>query len=164
MKLTFLFLLIANISFCQSPYGDWYATLKAANLPPWKEDWEEFITQYGIDCFKLHGREDMMRLKESMDIVERWSKNETMLFSDFEKYTEDIGLGDKPIDMWREKIKTCKFDCWKCNYCESVYESRLKRKNVEYNPKIEHILMSIDNAINLENRISHFFNCLFFRL
>ena len=33
MKLTFLFLLIANISFCQSPYGDWYATLKAANLP-----------------------------------------------------------------------------------------------------------------------------------
>ncbi len=33
MKLTFLFLIIANISFCQSPYGDWYATLKAANLP-----------------------------------------------------------------------------------------------------------------------------------
>ena len=33
MKLTFLFLLIANISFCQSPYGDWYATLKSANLP-----------------------------------------------------------------------------------------------------------------------------------
>ena len=33
MKLTFLFLLIANISFCQSPYGDWYATLKTANLP-----------------------------------------------------------------------------------------------------------------------------------
>ena len=33
MKLTFLFLLIANISFCQSPHGDWYATLKAANLP-----------------------------------------------------------------------------------------------------------------------------------
>ena len=33
MKLTFLFLLITNIVFCQSPYGDWYATLKAANLP-----------------------------------------------------------------------------------------------------------------------------------
>ena len=33
MKLTFLFLLIANIGFYQSPYGDWYATLKAANLP-----------------------------------------------------------------------------------------------------------------------------------
>ena len=33
MKLTFLFLLIANISFCQSPYGDWYATLKSADLP-----------------------------------------------------------------------------------------------------------------------------------
>ncbi len=33
MKLTFLFLLIASISFCQSPYGDWYATLKSADLP-----------------------------------------------------------------------------------------------------------------------------------
>lgn len=31
--LTFLLLLFANMSFCQSPYGDWYATLKAANLP-----------------------------------------------------------------------------------------------------------------------------------
>ena len=31
--LAFLFLLVTNISFCQSPYGDWYATLKAANLP-----------------------------------------------------------------------------------------------------------------------------------
>jgi hypothetical protein len=33
MKLTFLFLLIASIGLCQSPYGDWYTTLKAANLP-----------------------------------------------------------------------------------------------------------------------------------
>lgn len=33
MKLTFLFFLIANIIFCQPPYGDWYATLKSANLP-----------------------------------------------------------------------------------------------------------------------------------
>ena len=33
MRLAFLFLLITQTSFCQSPYGDWYATLKAANLP-----------------------------------------------------------------------------------------------------------------------------------
>ena len=33
MRLAFLFLLIAQTIFCQSPYGDWYATLKAANLP-----------------------------------------------------------------------------------------------------------------------------------
>ena len=33
MRLTVLFLLIAQTSFCQSPYGDWYAILKAANLP-----------------------------------------------------------------------------------------------------------------------------------
>tara|TARA_Y100001978_G_C23689931_1_gene434134 strand:- start:111 stop:1490 length:1380 start_codon:yes stop_codon:yes gene_type:complete len=33
MRLAFLFLLITQTSLCQPPFGDWYATLKAANLP-----------------------------------------------------------------------------------------------------------------------------------
>ena len=33
MKLLFVFLLLGFYSFSQSPYGDWYANLKAANLP-----------------------------------------------------------------------------------------------------------------------------------
>ncbi|BCU93780.1 MAG: hypothetical protein CM15mV3_0660 [Caudoviricetes sp.] len=49
------------------------ASLKAGNIPPWREDWEEFI-DLGIDVFKMHGRESMVRLMESMDIISRWDK------------------------------------------------------------------------------------------
>ena len=33
MKLTFFFIIVAQACLSQSPYGDWYATLKAADLP-----------------------------------------------------------------------------------------------------------------------------------
>lgn len=122
-------------------------SLKAANLPPWKEDWEEFINYYGIDCFKMHGREDMMRLKESMDIVERWSKNEPMLFPEFDKYTEDIGLEDKPIDIWRDKIKTCKFECWDCNYCESVVDAHYRKQNRMLHPQVLRAQKAVEDAL-----------------
>jgi hypothetical protein len=122
-------------------------SLKAANLPPWKADWEEFI-DLGVDVFKLHGRESMMRLKESMDLIERWDNNEELMFPLFNEYIEDISLQERPIDIWREKIKTCKFDCWKCNYCESVVESRLRKQNRELHPLVENIIKSIDDSAN----------------
>jgi hypothetical protein len=122
-------------------------SLKAANLPPWKKDWEEFI-DLGIDVFKLHGRESMMRLKESMDLIERWDNNEELMFPLFNEYIENVSLQERPIDIWREKIKTCKFDCWKCNYCESVVESRLKKQNRLLHPLVENIIKSIDNSAN----------------
>lgn len=123
------------------------ASLKAANLPPWKEDWEEFIKYYGIDCFKMHGREDMMRLKESMDIIERWSKNEPMLFPEFDKYTEDIGLEERPIDIWRDKIKTCKFECWDCNYCESVVDAHYRKQNRMLHPQVLRAQKAVEDAL-----------------
>jgi hypothetical protein len=121
------------------------SSLKAANLPPWKEDWEEFL-DLGIDVFKLHGRESAMRLNESMDMIERWAKNEKLMFALFDDYIQDLSLKDRPIDIWREKIKTCKFDCWKCNYCESVVESSLKKQNRTQHPYVNLVLNAIDNS------------------
>ena len=103
------------------------SALKSANLPPWREDWEEFL-DLGIDVFKMHGRENSMRLKESMDIVERWARKEDLLFPEFDDYMDDLEVKDAPINLWREKIKTCKFDCWDCHYCEAVVDSSLKKK------------------------------------
>jgi len=136
---------ISRISCSTWDALDGASSLKAANLPPWKSDWEEFL-DLGIDVFKMHGRESMMRLKESMDIITRWSLDEELLFPEFNEYIDDIDLEERPIDIWRDKIKTCKFDCWKCQYCDSVYGSRLKRRGIEYNPKIKHIIESIDKA------------------
>jgi len=121
------------------------SSLKAANLPPWKTDWEEFL-DLGIDVFKMHGRESAMRLRESMDIISKWADNQDILFQNFDEYIHDIHIEDKPIDLWREKIKTCKFDCWKCNYCESVINSRRKKYDRDHHPYVYHVIRSLENS------------------
>lgn len=120
--------------------------LKKANLPPWRADWEELLGV--IDVFKMHGRESAMRLKESMDIIQRWNDGEDILYPEFEKYMEDVDLKDAPINIWRDKIKTCKFNCWDCNYCESVIESHLKKQNRQLNPLVSRVISAIDAAVD----------------
>ena len=147
--------------------------LKEANLPPWKEDWEEFLDV--IDVFKMHGREDAMRLKESMDLIERWEKGNDILYPEYKKYMKDIKLKESPINNWRTKIKTCKFDCWDCNYCETVVEFAMKKEKIEMNPLVDRVIKSIAAAtegkskFNPEgydvlglssNKIRHFLNNL----
>ena len=55
----------------------------------------------------------------------------------------------------REKIKTCQFDCWDCNYCEAVVESHLKKGE---DPGVEEYtqrtLDAIDNAILYDQTLS----------
>ena len=126
------------------------SALKAANLPPWKEDWEEFI-DLGIDVFKMHGRENAMRLYESMSIINRWKTNEELLHPQFNEYIEDVSLEERPIDIWREKIKNCKFDCWDCNYCDSVVQSRMKKNDRHFDDDIKLVLESIDKAARRES-------------
>ena len=126
-------------------FQDSSSSLKAANLPPWREDWEEFF-ELGIDVFKLHGRESAMRLNESMEIIKRWERNEETLFYLFDSYVEDLSLKESSVDLWREKIKGCKFDCWKCNYCESVVESNLKKQNRHQHPYVNIVLNAIYNS------------------
>ena len=153
--------------------------LKAANLPPWKSDWNEFL-DLGIDVFKMHGRENAMKLKESMDIVAAWGNDSVeVMFSDFNKYMDDLSVKERPIDVWREKIKTCGFDCWDCNYCETVVNTHLKKQDrpVEVDNYVQRVLSAIDDGMtensNFNNdqfepstmslssdRIRHFLNSL----
>jgi len=165
---------ISRVSCSKWDEEDPATSLKAANLPPWKKDWEEFI-DLGIDVFKMHGRENAMRLKETMDIVERWVSNEEILFPQFNDYIEDVSIEQKPIDIWREKIKTCRFDCWKCKYCDSVIESRLKKEHRTLDEYVKIVLDAIDLASKNEssfdektfnirglssNKVRHFLNNL----
>ena len=139
---------ISRVSCSRWDAHDAAHELKAANIPPWKKDWQEFL-DVGIDVFKLHGREDAMRLQESMDLIERWSDPTTkLMFPHFEEYMEDVDMPDAPINIWREKIKTCRFDCWDCNYCESVLDSRLKKQKRKMNPLVDHAIRAIDGAVD----------------
>ena len=98
--------------------------------------------------FKLHGRENAMRLKESMDLIERWANHEILMYPEYKKYMEDVDVKEKPIDIWREKIKTCKFNCWDCNYCETVVDSHLKKQKREMNHLVDRVIRAIDAAVD----------------
>ena len=119
--------------------------LKQANLPPWKRDWEEML-DLGIDVFKMHGRESAMRLQESMDLIERWANNEEYMFPEYKKYQAELQMKESPINMWREKIKTCKFDCWDCNYCEAVVDSHMKKTDLRVHPHVETCVDAFENS------------------
>ena len=136
---------ISRVSCSSWDILDTSSSLKAAILPPWKEDWIEFL-DLGIDVFKMHGRETATRLKESMDIIENWANDSEYLFPNFDEFIHDIHIEDKPIDIWREKIKTCKFDCWKCNYCESVIKSRVRKYEKDRHPFVYHVLDSLSKS------------------
>jgi hypothetical protein len=117
--------------------------LKTADLPPWKADWEEFINDLGIDTFKMHGREAVSRLYETMEIIRKWDKNEEILVPGFEAYLKDHRLEDKPINIWRDKIKNCKFDCWECQYCDKIYQAK---SGADYSDLVKHTVECVTNS------------------
>lgn len=117
--------------------------LKRANFPPWKEDWLELLNY--VNVFKMHGRENISRFYETLRIIERYAKNEEILYDDFNNYLEDTNLKDKPINAWRKIIKTCKFDCWDCNFCDKVYESKSGKANNSKAITLVNALVSHEN-------------------
>lgn len=117
--------------------------LKTADLPPWKEDWEEFLNDLGIDVFKMHGREAIPRLYETMEIIQKWDRDEEIVAAGFETYLEETNLKDKPINIWRNKIKNCKFDCWECQYCDKIYKAK---SDLDHSDLIKHVATVIADS------------------
>lgn len=123
---------ISRVSCPRWDVKDKAAALRTANIPPWREDWVELLDY--VDVFKMHGRESINQLHSTVDIIHRYAKGDEILFDDFNDYLEDKNLAGKPIEAWRKFIKNCKFDCWDCNKCDKLYESKNKKatfKNIE---------------------------------
>jgi predicted O-methyltransferase YrrM len=117
--------------------------LKKANIPPWREDWVELLKY--VDVFKMHGRESINRMYETMDLVKKYHNGDEILYDDFNLYLKDNNLEDRPINAWRKIIKTCKFDCWDCNFCEKVYNSK---SQVKQNTKSQMIASALVDHVN----------------
>ncbi len=115
---------ISRISCHKWDYEDQAVPLKTANFPPWKEDWDEFLNELGIDVIKMHGRESTTRLRETMEIIKNFAENKEILFQHFDDFIKETNMIDKPIDIWRNKIKNCKFDCWDCGYCDKIIKAK----------------------------------------
>ena len=78
----------------------------------------------------MHGRESATVLFQTLDIVKRFAEEEEFLFADYNEYIKDMHLENAPIKIWRDKIKNCKFDCWKCNYCGDVVAGKSKHRYI----------------------------------
>jgi len=131
---------ISRVSCPKWDVDDPSVHLKTANIPPWKEDWDEFINELGIDVFKMHGREAPSRLFETIDIVKRYASNNDILIDQFNNYLKDNNLKDRPIDAWRKKIRNCKFDCWECHFCDDIYKVK---SEIDHTPLVKHVAQSI---------------------
>ena len=117
--------------------------LKSANFPPWKEDWDELL-EY-VDVIKMHGRENTSRLNETMHIIKNYAEDKEILFDTFNEFIDETNLVDAPINVWREKIKTCKFECWDCHYCDKVYD---KKSVIKGNDKIKYVTKELVDSVN----------------
>lgn len=131
---------ISRVSCPKWDVEDASVPLKTANFSPWREDWDKYLNDLGIDVFKMHGREDIGRLYETMELINRYVAGETFVPSGFEKYIEETELTGRPIEIWREKISNCKFDCWECQYCDKIYE---KKSDFYYSDLTRHVVNSI---------------------
>ena len=113
---------ISRISCSSWDVFDPSTPFKTANLPPWKEDWD-YIKQH-VDVFKMHGREAVDVLYNSMHIITNYVNNEKILYGNFEQYIDEVNMSGSPINAWRKFIKNCKFDCWDCDKCDKLYEAK----------------------------------------
>lgn len=131
---------ISRVSCPKWEVTDSSVPLKTANLSPWRADWDEYLDELGIDVFKMHGREDNQRLLDTMTYIERYVGGEEILAPGFMQWTDETGMTGKPIELWREKIKNCKFDCWDCNYCDKIYD---RKSDLDYSPLVKHVTEAI---------------------
>ena len=139
---------ISRVSCDKWDQEDYSVPLKTANFPPWKEDWDELL-EY-IDVIKMHGRESPFRLNETMHIIKNYAENKEILFDTFDDYINDTNLVDAPINVWRKKIKTCKFECWDCGYCDKVYESK---SDIKSNEKVKYVVQELVDSVNREVKV-----------
>lgn len=125
--------------------------LKTANFTPWRADWQEFLDDLGIDVIKMHGRESHVRLRETMDIIDRFVLGNEILFDGFNDFIEETNLVDKPIDVWRNKIKNCKFDCWDCGFCDKIIKAKYGQPQNEKVMLItQQLVDSVNNKLNID--------------
>jgi hypothetical protein len=112
---------ISRVSCPKWDFTNPAVVLKTADIPAWKEDWDEFLS-IGVDIFKMHGRENVKKIYETMEIVRNYAENREKLY--------DVNLGINAADeaKWRKIIKTCKFECWSCNFCDRKAKNRLIEK------------------------------------
>ena len=93
--------------------------LRVANMPLWREDFEE-ILEY-VQILKLHGRSELALLYDSMRIVRDYAVGHPTI-GDVARIHPDR-YDAHVLDVWRAHTKNCKFECWDCRVCDELHAS-----------------------------------------
>jgi hypothetical protein len=97
--------------------------LKICDMPPYKKEWDK-ILQY-VQSFKMHGREDIASLNSSMRIIKNFALNKEIIDEEKHKFIKTYNLDENQINIWLEKIKTCKSQCFKCGLCDRLAKGNI---------------------------------------
>lgn len=81
---------------------------------------EDFISGlFMIDVFKLHGRESRNVFENSLGIIERFRTNQ-IIHDEFHMLKNRHKINDDIWNNWKNTIRNCNFDCWKCKACDDL--------------------------------------------
>ena len=85
-------------------------------------DTPEFMIGFNnIDVFKLHGRESMNVLANSMNIIKAYHEGYIVL-DKIQQFKQQID--EDLFSSWISKIKDCGFECWDCNICDEILRKK----------------------------------------
>jgi len=103
---------------------------KISTVPPFKKEYDE-LREY-VDIFKMHGRENLRILEDTIYLVKCYANGNKILTENLNINVNNISLDGVPhteLINWRKHIKRCKFQCWDCNYCDVI--AQFKQKNAK---------------------------------
>ena len=145
----------------QDPAYHW----RIANFPPFRDEWDRLLGY--IDVVKMHGRESVSRLFETMKIIEKFDRGDEILYTDYENFIKNNQFAQKRVDVWKKTIRNCKFDCWDCNVCdkitmknnEKVMLDAVKNALVKSNKEESKLSQTVLDIPGLtSNKVKHFIN------
>lgn len=116
---------------------------KMANIPPYRADVERILEK--VDILKMHGREGFGLLNDTIKFIESYVNGDEELH-DISVRTQIEELNVKPgvLRSWRDKIKTCKFECWDCRLCDKLVESAQKKKDKDLGTSIDDLIAGFE--------------------
>jgi hypothetical protein len=93
--------------------------LKVGDVIPIRSEWDRYAKSF--DVFKIHGRDNYYKLVDGLTMAVKYFYTDDNILHQgiFDKYNEALDI-NKKVDMnnYIEHIKTCKFQCWKCDICK----------------------------------------------
>jgi len=103
--------------------------LMSVGLPFFKEDIEN-VCKY-FDIIKLAGRRAFQSISDNLKVIESFFTNDELFPLNPPEIIKYFIANDKKYNSllleWREKTKTCRFQCWNCNMCSKLTAHYISR-------------------------------------